>query len=197
MNDHTIVTTKVSVLEARAIAAEKRATQEEFIRDATIQKAVEQAVENFKKSEEYVAIMTTQCDMGYDTWVEEIFFNIRRKLRDVDYRFLGWELRNNIARSIDKEKDGILDTRPTSSPQYFEAKEDDEVMEVTPPNKVLEQAPPADAREEEEIASNPSPAEDELAPITLNEVAPITSNEDAPINVEEKEPPANTADDTP
>ena len=36
-NDHTVVTAKVSVLEARARAAKEHAAQEEFIRDATIQ----------------------------------------------------------------------------------------------------------------------------------------------------------------
>ena len=36
VNDHTAVTAKVSILEARAKAAKKRATQEDFIRDVAI-----------------------------------------------------------------------------------------------------------------------------------------------------------------
>ena len=62
---------------------------------------MEQAVEDFKQCEEYVAIMTTHYDMGYDTGVKEIFFNIWRKRRDVDYRFLGAKLRKLMARWID------------------------------------------------------------------------------------------------
>ena len=89
MNDHTAVIANVSILEARARAAEERATQEEFIKDASIQEVVEWAVYNFKQSEEFVAIMTTQYDAGYDMRVEDIFFNIWRKRRDVDYRLLG------------------------------------------------------------------------------------------------------------
>ena len=59
--------------------------------------------------------MTAQYNAGYDTGVEEIFFNIWRKHLDNDYRFLGVELRNLMARWIDKEKEGILDTRPPLS----------------------------------------------------------------------------------
>ena len=66
VNDHTAVTVKVSVLEARVKAAEERASQEEFIRDAAIQ----EVVENFKQSEEYSTILTTQYDTGYDARVE-------------------------------------------------------------------------------------------------------------------------------
>ena len=57
-SDHTIVTAKVSVLEARARATKERVAQEEFLRDAAIQKVVEQAMDNFKQSKEYAAIMT-------------------------------------------------------------------------------------------------------------------------------------------
>ena len=116
MNDHTAVIANVSILEARARAAEERATQEEFIKDASIQEVVEWAVYNFKQSEEFVAIMTTQYDAGYDMRVEDIFFNIWRKRRDVDYRLLGGELTNLMARWIDEEREGILDTRPPPSP---------------------------------------------------------------------------------
>ena len=101
-------------------------------------------MENFKQSDEYAAIMTTQYEMTYNIGVEEIF-NIWRKRRDVDYRFLGGELRNLMARWIDEENDGILDTRPSPSPKYSEAKEDDKVVEFASPNEVSEHAPPVDA----------------------------------------------------
>ena len=105
-----------------------------------------------------------------------------------------------MAKWIDEEKEDILDTRPPCSPQYPEA-EDNEVVEVATPIEVLKQASLVDP-EEEEIASNPPPTEDEPAPITLKEADPITLNEAALvvpdeatlINLEE-EPDANTTDD--
>ena len=88
-NDRIVVTTKVSVLEARARrSAEECSAQEEFVKDMAIQEAVEQAVDNFKQSEEYATLMTTSYDAGYDTGVEEILFDIWRKHWDIDYRFL-------------------------------------------------------------------------------------------------------------
>ena len=92
-----------------------------------------------------------------------------------------------MARWIDEEKSGILDTRPPPSPQYFEVEEDDEVVEVAPPNEVPEQAPLVDAREEEKTASNLPPTEDEPAPIILDEAPPA--------NAWEEEPTADIADD--
>ena len=133
--------------------------------------------------------MTTQYDAGYDTGVDEILFNIQRKCREVDYRFLRAELRKLMVSWIDRKKNGMLNTKPPPSPQYSEANEDDKVLEVEAPNEALEQAPPADAREEEEIASNPHPAEDEPVLITLDESPPA--------NIREEEPIANTADDAP
>ena len=118
---------------------------------------------------------------------------------------MGAKLRKLMARWIDEEKDGILGTKPSPSPQYSEIEEDDEVVEVAPPNEVPKQAPPVDAKEEEETASNLPPSEDEPATITLDEVAPIPLDEaalihldeDAPANIEDKEPVANTANDAP
>ena len=72
INDHIVVTTKVSFLEARAKATEERVAQGDFIRDATIQEAVKHAVENFMQSEEYAAIMNTQYDTSYDTEVQQM-----------------------------------------------------------------------------------------------------------------------------
>ena len=44
VNDHAVVNARVSVLEEKARAVEEHAAQEEFIRDATIQEEVEQAI---------------------------------------------------------------------------------------------------------------------------------------------------------
>ena len=90
-------------------------------------------MDKFKQSKEYAAIMTTQYDTGYDLGVEEIFFNIWTKRWDVDYRFLGRELRKVMGRWIDKKREGILNTRPPLSPQYLEAEDNDEVIEIVPP----------------------------------------------------------------
>ena len=140
--------------------------------------------------------MTIQYDAGYNIGVEEIFFNIWRKCQDVDYRFLGGELNNLMERWIDEEKKAILDPRPPPSPQYPEVEKGDEVMEVTLPTKVPEQAPPVDD-EEEEITSNPPPAEDEIAPIALNEAALVVPDKVVSINLEEDEPTANATNDFP
>ena len=69
-------------------------------------------------------------------------------------------------------------------------------MEVAPFTEVPEQAPHADA-EEEEIASNPPPVEDEVALVTPNDVALVVPNEAAPINLEEDEPAVDTTSDAP
>ena len=87
--------------------------------------------------------MTTQYDACYETRVEETFINVWRKHRDVDYRFLGVELRKLMAEWIDREKNGTLNTRMPPSPQYSEV-EEYEVIEVVPPNRVPKQAPLAD-----------------------------------------------------
>ena len=94
-----------------------------------------------------------------------------------------------MAEWIEREKKGTLNTKLPPSPQYFEAEEGDEVAEVAPSNEVPEQAPQTNAREEEEIASNPSPVEDEPIPITLDEVPSA--------NAKEEEPVADTTDDAP
>ena len=47
-NDPTAITAKVSILEARARAAEESVAHEEFVRDAVIQEVVVWAMDNFK-----------------------------------------------------------------------------------------------------------------------------------------------------
>ena len=125
--------------------------------------------------------------MGYDKGVEEIFLNIWRKHQKIDYRFLGEEFNKLMVTETNREKRGTLNTRPPPLPQYSDA-EDDDIVEVEPPNEAHEQAPSADA-EEEEIASNPPLAEDEPTSNVPDE-APV-------VNVGEEEPTANTADEVP
>ena len=92
-----------------------------------------------------------------------------------------------MARWIDEEKEGILNTRPPPSPQYPEVKEDDEVVEVIPPIEVPEQAPLADV-EEEEIASNPPPTEAEEDDEVIEVAPPIKVPDQAPlVNANEEE----------
>ena len=56
--------------------------------------------------------------IGYENGVEEIFFNIWRKRREVDFKFLGKEYEQIMADWVEQEKKGELDTRPPPSPEY-------------------------------------------------------------------------------
>ena len=123
--------------------------------------------------------------MGYDKGVEESFFNIWRKHREIDYRFMGVEFKKLMMTWTDREKMGTLNTKPPPSPQYSNAKEDDDVMELEPSNGASEQVPLAYTREEDTV-SNPSPTEDEPAFNTLDGAPPA--------NVGEEELVANTTD---
>ena len=48
MNDHTAITAKVSILEARARVADECVAQEEFIKDTSIQEAMKWVMDNFQ-----------------------------------------------------------------------------------------------------------------------------------------------------
>ena len=67
-------------------------------------------------------------------------------------------------------------------------------MEVAPFTEVPEQAPHADA-EEEEIASNPPPNKNEVTSVTPNEAASVVPDKAAPINLEEDEPTVDATND--
>ena len=61
-NDNATFIAKVLILEVRAQAVEECAAQEEVAMDTLIG----EAVEKFKQSEEYVAILDAEHDVGYD-----------------------------------------------------------------------------------------------------------------------------------
>ena len=58
-------------------------------------KVAKEAMVKFKDFEEFAALLEKKyeaChDTGYDFGVEEIFYNIKLKHRDIDYGFLGGE----------------------------------------------------------------------------------------------------------
>ena len=93
-NDNVALTSKVVALEMRAQATEELLAQEEFARVVYVREAVEQAMEKFKQSDEHAAILAVERNAGYKLGFKEIFFNIWRKHRIVDYIFLGVELVN-------------------------------------------------------------------------------------------------------
>ena len=72
-----------------------------------------QAIDEFKQSDEYKA--SQDYDNIYDKGVEEIFYNIWRKHREVDYKFLGNEYQQLIADWEDQERKGELDTKSPPS----------------------------------------------------------------------------------
>ena len=92
-----MISGKVISLEKEVKATEDRlreATESEAAsREATIIGAKQQAVEDFERSEEYKSLhnYNTSYDDRYDKDVEEIFFNIWRKCREVDSKFPGKE----------------------------------------------------------------------------------------------------------
>ena len=73
-------------------------------------------MERFNRPKEYIASLRDQYNAGYNKGVEEIFFNIWRKLWEVDYVFLGVEFKKLMATWTNREKRGILNTRPPHSP---------------------------------------------------------------------------------
>ena len=97
---------------------------------------------NFKESDEY-KLATQYFDAGYDKRIEEIFYNIWRKCRSVYYKFFGKEYQKQIAIWEDKEQAGILDTRPSLSPEYFD--DDYEILGDHKPDKSKIQDPFVDA----------------------------------------------------
>ena len=88
---------KVISLEKKLKATEEKmleATESKAAsRDAVIQEAKQQAVEEFKQSEEFKTSFDMSYEDGYDKGVEEIFFNIWHKCCEVDFKFLGKEFK--------------------------------------------------------------------------------------------------------
>ena len=87
-------------------------------KEATMLEAKQQAIKEFKQSEEYQA--SQDYDTEYNKGVEESFYNIWRKCQEVNYKFLGKEYQLLIVDWKEQEKSGELDTRPPLSPEYSE-----------------------------------------------------------------------------
>ena len=102
---------KVMNVEARAWAIEEYLKEAELARDDEIARAAEEAVVTFKQSEEFVALLKKEHDEGYDIDIEEIFFNIWVKRRDVDYKFLGGELVKLMDQWLEEERLGTSTSR--------------------------------------------------------------------------------------
>ena len=111
---------KVINLKARACVAKEYLKEAEFVRDNEIARAAEEVVVKFKQSEELVILLkkinAAGYNVGYDVGVEEIFFNIWVKRRDINYRFLGGELVKLMDQWLKEERLGTLKTTPPPSP---------------------------------------------------------------------------------
>ena len=116
--DFATVSGKVSSVEEEIKAVEEQhreaVAQEAFVKEAVIQEAKEWAIDNFKWYEEYIT--SHDFDVGYNKGVEEIFFNLWRKIGEVNFSFLGKKLKKLMATWIAREKKGELNTRLPPSP---------------------------------------------------------------------------------
>ena len=119
---------KVMGLEKEVKVAEERLCEDADCkvasREATGLDAKQLAINEFKHSEEYKASQDYDAgyDNGYDKGVEEIIYNIWRKRREVNYKFLGKEYQQLIIDWEDQEKQGELDTWP---PPFLVYSDDD------------------------------------------------------------------------
>ena len=88
VSDKADLTKKVMNFEAKAWAIEEYLKEVELARDDEIARVVEATVVKFKHSEEFVVLIKEKYDAGHDTGddvgVEEIFYNIWAKRREVD-----------------------------------------------------------------------------------------------------------------
>ena len=149
----------------------------------------------FKQSEELVILLKKEHDagynVGYDVGVEEIFFNIWVKPRDINYRFLGGELVKLMDQWLKEERLGTLNTTPPPSPLDQMIKGNIVAADVGP-SEVPKQQPLADVKEEV-VASNPYSVVEEPA----NEVTfRFMGNHDL-INLEEEEGAPTAVDNNP
>ena len=92
------------------------AEREAASREAAILEVEHQAIDEFKLPKEYAALQN--YDTGYDKGIEEIFYNIWRKRREVDYRLMEKEYRELIADWEEQEKNCELDTKWPPSSTY-------------------------------------------------------------------------------
>ena len=99
VRDKADLVEEVTNFEAKAWVAEEYLKEVMLARDAEIAEATNEAAKEammkFKDSEEFTTLLEKRyevgCDVGYNARVEDIFYNIRLKHRDIDYGFLGEE----------------------------------------------------------------------------------------------------------
>ena len=88
-------------------------------RDIEITKAADEAVVKFKDSEEFAAFLEKKYEAGHDAGhnveVEEIFYNIWLKHRDINYRFLGGEFMKLMDQWLENERLGTFNNEPPPS----------------------------------------------------------------------------------
>ena len=134
---------KVIGLENEVKAAEERLCEasenDDASREAMIIEARQWDIEDFKQLE-YNTSQNYDAGYndGYDKGVEEIFFNIWRKHREVDFKFLGKEYQVLMVDWEEQEKKSELDTKPP--PSLKSSKKDYEIIETKPADKAQDQA---------------------------------------------------------
>ena len=102
-------------------------------RETAMLEAKQQAIEQFKQSEEYQS--SQDYDARYDKGVEEIFYNIQRKHGEVNYKFLGKEYQQLTTNWEEQEKNEELDSKPPPSSMYS-----DEDCEIIKEKETVEDA---------------------------------------------------------
>ena len=89
MAERTDLVHQVMHWEVEAIATKDFLKEAEFIRGLDITNAVDEALVKFKNSDEFTTLLKKDHEVGFDTGVEVIFYNIWAHYQDLDYAFLG------------------------------------------------------------------------------------------------------------
>ena len=90
--------------EVEAITAKDFLKEVEFYEGMDITNAVDEALGKFKNSDEFVALLKKDHDIGFDAWVEAIFYNIWTHYWDLDYSFLGGKLTDLIREWLEEKR---------------------------------------------------------------------------------------------
>ena len=76
MAERVDVVNQVMTWEAKAIAAKDSLKEGELMRDFDTAKVIDEALVEFKSSDEFATLLKKDHDTGFDTGVEAIFYNI-------------------------------------------------------------------------------------------------------------------------
>ena len=102
--------------EAEAITVRDSLKEAELSRSEDIANAVDKALAKFKSSKDFFALLKKDHDTGFDTKVDDIFYNILMHYRDLQYAFSGGEMTDLIREWIEDERLNALDVVPPSVP---------------------------------------------------------------------------------